>query len=467
MALTQESVLSLLIAEGGGVKKSDLVSKFKGSIDCADPAEKKRNRELFKTLVNNVAIVKEIDGVQYVVLRKTQPRAPNGARTAEEPGGAEVPGTGEHRRSPTAGERSGSCDDARTRDRSAVSEPEAVKESGQDPAELLTPIDVMLQRAKYPSVRVKRMMNFEIQRQGPAHGDNSSKGTVAKSKPYALPLRMPPCSTTAVEIRKLKADPPGCPEPDSSRSKRCPPPVEASASSPQMRRAVKVTKESEEPKETSAPSLYPMEQSEHQWLVKCAAGHWRHVLGLLLKDHRLAEKRDFMSGFTALHWAAKCGNREMLVKIVDLSRQGGGNVDVNVKTHGGYTPLHIAALHGQEHIMAILVGELGANPGVRDNCGKRAHHYLRESTSETLSEMLGKPKAPEAEDRAQHDKEEPDLFTELPKGLNSIARLFQPHTTGIKKRQKQWPGFLSASDEAGEDREDGSCRRRIVSEAFM
>ncbi|KAL6098488.1 sowaha [Pungitius sinensis] len=472
MALTQESVLSLLIAAGGKVKKSDLVCKFKGSIECDDPAEKERKKELFKTLVNNVATVQQIDGVRYVVVKKTHQHAPDVARTAGKPGNAEVPGTGEHRRSPAGGEQYGSCDDARTQDRSAVSEPEVAKESGENPTELQTPIEVLLQRGQYQSVRVKRMLNFEIQRQD-ARRDNGSKATATKSKPYGLPLRMPPCSTTTtttVEIRKLKADPgdpPGCPEPDSSRSKRRPPSEEAVASSPQMRRPVRGTKEWEEPKETRATSMYPMEQSEHQWLVKCAAGHWRHVLGLLLRDHQLAEKRDFTSGFTALHWAAKWGNSQMLVKIVDLSRQGGGRVDVNAKTHGGYTPLHIAALHGQEQIAALLVGELGANPGVRDNYGKRAHHYLPEGTSETLREMLGKPKPPEAEDRAQHDKEEPHLFPELPKGLNSISRLLQPHTTGSKRKQKQRPGFLSVSHEAGEGREDGSLRQRVVSEAFM
>ncbi|KAE8287502.1 Ankyrin repeat domain-containing protein SOWAHA [Larimichthys crocea] len=270
MALTQESVLSLLIAEGGKVKKSDLVVKFRDSIDSDDPAEKERNRELFKTFVNNVAVVKEIDGVRYVVVRKMyQNCLQDGVHTAENTDNKEIPLTGEPQRLPARSEDTGSRDDA----------------GGE-------------------------------------------------------------------------------------------------------RRSVKSTKASEEPKDTS---LVPLEQSEHEWLVKCATGHWSQVYGLLLRDNQLAEKRDFMSGFTALHWAAKCGNSDMLGKIIDLSKRGGVDIDVNAKTHGGYTPLHIAALHDQEYIMAMLVGEYGADPSIRDNCGKKAYHYLHKGISGTLREMLGEP----------------------------------------------------------------------------
>uniref|UniRef100_A0A3B4X0N2 Sosondowah ankyrin repeat domain family member A n=1 Tax=Seriola lalandi dorsalis TaxID=1841481 RepID=A0A3B4X0N2_SERLL len=392
-----ESVLSLLLSEGGRMKKSDLVGNFKGSIDCVDPAEKERNRELFKTFVNNVAFVKEIDGDRYVVIKKMY-----------------------------QGERS------------SLSEldPEQASESGDNPTELLSPLQLALQRSKYTNIRVKRMLNFEIQKQG-TNGDNCSRRgavnepTAIQSKPYALPLRMPP-SSTRVEIHKLKVDPddpPESPKLDASRGKRRPSSAETGSgvSSPQLRRVVKTTKASEEHKDTRIPSTLPLEQSEHEWLVKCAAGHWSQVYGLLLTDNQLAEKRDFMTGFTALHWAAKCGNSEMLVRIIDLSRQGGVDVDVNAKTHGGYTPLHIAALHDQEYIMAMLVGEYLADVSIRDNCGKKAYHYLHKGISGTLREMLGEPKAQQAQDKALQEKDELDLFPDLSKGLHSISRLFQPH----------------------------------------
>ncbi|XP_068457488.1 ankyrin repeat domain-containing protein SOWAHA [Clinocottus analis] len=477
MVLTQECVLSLLIAEGGKVKKSDLVDKFKRSMDSDDPAEKEQNKELFKTFVNKVAVVKEIDGVRYVVVRKIYQHLLDGAQTAEsgmdEPDNKEIPLTGEQRSEDTRG--SGDAGG----ERSAVSEPdpEQAGESGENPTDGLTLIELALQKSKYKAVTVKRMLTFEIQRQEAQHaGDNDERRgaldepTVAKSKPYALPLRVPP-SATLVEIRKLKVDPddpPGSPKLDSFRGKRRIPSVETSAAgSPQLRRSMKSNNELEEPRETRCPSSVPLEQSEHEWLVKCAAGLWGQVYGLLLRDNQLAEKRDFMSGFTALHWAAKCGNSEMLVKIFDLSKQGGVGVDVNAKTHGGYTPLHIAALHDQEYIMAMLVKELGADPRVRDNCGKRAYHYLHKGISQTVREMLGEPKAQEPHERAQSDKEELDLFPDLPKGLHSISRLFQPHMTVLKKKHKQRPAFYSLGDEPSEDQEDSSFRQRVISDAFM
>uniref|UniRef100_A0A8D0ANE8 Sosondowah ankyrin repeat domain family member A n=1 Tax=Sander lucioperca TaxID=283035 RepID=A0A8D0ANE8_SANLU len=449
MVLTQESVLFLLIAQGGKVKKFDLVAKFKALIDCDDPAERERNRELFKTIVNNVAFVKEIDGVRYVVVKKVYQHLLDGVQTAESPvektENKEIPLTGEQQRPPALSETTGSSDHAGV-EISAVSEPdpEQASESGENPTELLSPMQLALRGAV-------------------------NEPTSIQSKPYGLPLRMPP-TATRVETRKLKVDPdnpPESPKLDSSRNKKRPPTVETGISSPQLRRPGKSTKASVEPKETKASYLVPLEPSEHEWLVKCAAGHWSQVYGLLLRDNQLAEKRDFMSGFTALHWAAKCGNSEMLVKIIDLSRQGGVDIDINAKTHGGYTPLHIAALHNQEYIMAMLVGEHGANPSIRDNYGKKAYHYVHRGVSETVREMLGEPKAREPQDRDLHEKEELELFPDLSKGLHSISRLFQPNVTGHKKKHKQRPGLYSLSDDPSQEREDNSFRHRIVSDAFM
>ncbi|KAM7374610.1 hypothetical protein PAMP_007257 [Pampus punctatissimus] len=476
MALTQESVLSLLMAEGGKVKKADLVGKFNGSINCDDPAERQRNRDLFKTLVNNVAFVKEINGDRYVVVKKQYQILLESVQTAESPvektGNKEIQPTGDQQREQTRErtEKEGRCEDEEKKS-SVVSEAdqEQASENCDNFTELLSPIQLALQKSKYKQIKVKRMLNFEIQRQ-----ETNADRTSIQSKPYALPLRMPP--TTRVEIRKLKADPdepPKSPKLDGIRNKRRPSSVEqdSAVSSPQMRRAVKSTKSSDEPKDTRIPSMVPLEQSEHEWLVKCAAGHWSQVYGLLLGDNQLAEKRDFMSGFTALHWAAKYGNSDILVKIIDISRKGGVDIDINAKTHGGYTPLHIAALHDQEYILAMLVAEYRADVSIRDNCGKKAYHYLHKGISGTVKEMLGGSKAQEAQTRVLQEKEELDLFPDLSKGLHSISRLFQPHvTTNNKKKHKQRTGLYSLSDDPSDEREDGnsgSFRHRLLSDVLM
>ncbi|XP_068601102.1 ankyrin repeat domain-containing protein SOWAHA [Brachionichthys hirsutus] len=447
MALTHESILSLLIREGGKIKKSDLVSKFKGSLECDDPADKERNREAFKTLVNSVAFVKEIDSVRYVVVKKTYHHLLEGAEQTDRGEGAQ------------RGDDPGA-------DRSADQKPDQKTES-------ISPLQLALQRSKVTD-GVKRRLNVEIQSQGAngaTPGEAAEPPGGVRSKPYALPLRMPPAR---VEFRKLKEEPndrPESPTPNASRNER-PPSTEGEGPCrpPQPGRALKSPKAPDESRETRAPSLVPLERSEHEWLVRCAAGHWSQAYGLLLRDSQLAEKKDFMSGFTALHWAVKSGNSKMLVNMVAVAKQGGVDLEMNAKTHGGYTPLHIAALHNQEYIMALLVEEYGADPGIRDNCGRRAYHYLHKGISGAVRKLLGEPGAQQTRDRAPHGHEELDPGPDLSKGRHSIGRLFQPQAAGSRKKQKQRPGSLSMNGDAAEEREyvsSSSYRPRILSEVFM
>ncbi|KAM4610631.1 ankyrin repeat domain-containing protein SOWAHA [Polymixia lowei] len=89
---------------------------------------------------------------------------------------------------------------------------------------------------------------------------------------------------------------------------------------------------------------------------------------------------------TALHWAAKHGKEDMATLVANAG------ADVNTKSHsplvfslavlghgklqGGYTPLHIAALHGHRHILELLTGTYGAKENLRDYSGHLAGHYL-------------------------------------------------------------------------------------------
>ncbi|CAG5871925.1 unnamed protein product [Menidia menidia] len=444
MALTRESVLSVLVTEGGSVRKADLVSRFAASVDCADPAERERNRELFRTLVNDLAVVREVDGVRRVVLKKAYRHLV---------GNSEAPRPGERPRPETPyGNAEGPAGGG---EEEAVDGGSSISEADQEETSGISPVQLALQRSKSGEVMLKRMLTFSV-RQGEAGQAKPSSG---ESKPFALPLRVPPASTK-VEIRKLREEPE-----EAGRSPLAP-----------GRRPSR-----SEPAESRAPSsAVPLEQAEHEWLVKCAAGRWGHVYGLLLGDGQLAQKKDFVSGFTALHWAAKWGSSEMLHRILAAARRDGVEVDVNARAHGGYTPLHIAALHDQGYVMAALVGEYGADAAIRDNCGKKAYHYLHGGTSDTLREMLGEPRAQRRAgdgDRAAHwqRRGEPDPFPERPRSLHSLGRLFQPNATGHRKKAKQRPGLLSLSDhDPRDEREDGSggsnggvFRLRAASDVFI
>ena len=69
------------------------------------------------------------------------------------------------------------------------------------------------------------------------------------------------------------------------------------------------------------------------------------MVKMLRDDAKLAKHRDFITGYTALHWAAKHGSMD-LVKLL----AGNYGVPVNVKSHGGYTPLHMACQHGHQEV---------------------------------------------------------------------------------------------------------------------
>lgn len=61
-----------------------------------------------------------------------------------------------------------------------------------------------------------------------------------------------------------------------------------------------------------------------------------------------------------------------LVKLL----AGNYNIDVNSKSHGGYTPLHLACQFGRQEVFDLLVKAYGADPRIRDNHGKTPRQYM-------------------------------------------------------------------------------------------
>ncbi|KAK3523798.1 hypothetical protein QTP70_010030 [Hemibagrus guttatus] len=472
MDISQESILSVLLEEGGKIKNSDLLSKFKGPLNCSDLVEKKQNRDLFKMIINNLAVVKELEEVKYVVLRKKyqhllKSRSDDGNELKDEGGGDEV----EKEEEKATAEQREVC-----KNEKANEEPPEEKKSEQEPrsdgeadssdtSPALSFIEQALQRQKYTDLKVKKSLHFksstdDTQKHGPARSNNT--GT-SMPKRFALPLRVPPVVITPVaheEINKMKT-----PSNDNNPVKVHLAPVSFTqgppcsprykrrssvdsvgiGSSPLPRRHCKSAKPVDEPKYGDA---VPLESSEHEWMVASASGRWGLLYGLLLDDAQLAEKKDFISGFTALHWAAKCGKSEILCKIIDLSRQAGKGVDINSKSYAGYTPLHIAAIHGHEYIIGILVNEYGANCDVRDNSGKKAHHYLAKAASHSIREMLGGLKVAHAEPQKNTDDADTHKHT------HTISRLFQPQTIGYKKKPKSRSTFMSVAEDVKDEKSE-------------
>uniref|UniRef100_A0A672QW65 Sosondowah ankyrin repeat domain family member A n=1 Tax=Sinocyclocheilus grahami TaxID=75366 RepID=A0A672QW65_SINGR len=386
MALTQEAILNTLLEGRGKVKNSELLSKFKDPLNCSDPAEKKQNRDLFKTFVNNIAVVKDFQDAKYIVLKKVE-----------------------------------DC-------------------------------EIALERSKNVDFKPKRSLHFTVPLKPDPDFSGAAKKEASTNKPYALPLRMPQIDL-GHHLKKPSTESLGQ---ELQPSPRCTDSVACAGASPQLQRHFKTPKQADEPKDSHHCPLDPV---EHEWLVKSAAGQWNQVYGLLLKDAQLAEKKDFMSGFTALHWAVKCGDADMVCRIIEVSRKSDRGVDVNGKSNGGYTPLHIAAIHLQLSLIDLLVHKYGANGNIRDNCGKKPYHYLDKGVSRELRELLGDPKAGHREVHHQ-------VRDEYDARKYSIGHLFLAHPVGLKKKNKARNQLISVSDDGRESDEPGLHKLRLVSDVF-
>lgn len=145
------------------------------------------------------------------------------------------------------------------------------------------------------------------------------------------------------------------------------------------------------PSEHRSP-LVPLDAREHEWIVRLASGSWLHVLTLFWEDPQLALHRDFLTGYTALHWIAKHGDLRALQDLVSGAQKAGITLDVNVRSSCGYTPLHLAAIHGHQGVIKLLVQRLASRVNIRDCSGKRPWQYLKSNVSGETWQLLGAPR---------------------------------------------------------------------------
>ncbi|XP_071362768.1 ankyrin repeat domain-containing protein SOWAHD [Trachinotus anak] len=140
------------------------------------------------------------------------------------------------------------------------------------------------------------------------------------------------------------------------------------------------------PEQVAHCALYPM---EHAWMLSAVEGSYDTILEFMSEDPHLLTRRDFISGYSVLHWLAKRGQDETLLKLLRLSETAGVPVDVSLRGSGGLTPLHVASMHGHYMIIKLLVGAFGANVDAMDYSGRRAWQYLRADAPPEMRELLG------------------------------------------------------------------------------
>ncbi|RVE67479.1 hypothetical protein OJAV_G00103380 [Oryzias javanicus] len=133
-------------------------------------------------------------------------------------------------------------------------------------------------------------------------------------------------------------------------------------------------------------ALYPM---EHAWMLSAVEGNYDTILEFISEDPYLLTRRDFISGYSVLHWLAKRGQGETLIQLLRYAESAGICVNVNLRGSGGLTPLHVASMHGQYMVVKLLVGAFGASVDVMDHSGRRAWQYLKEGAPAEMKELLG------------------------------------------------------------------------------
>ncbi|XP_068602841.1 ankyrin repeat domain-containing protein SOWAHC [Brachionichthys hirsutus] len=125
---------------------------------------------------------------------------------------------------------------------------------------------------------------------------------------------------------------------------------------------------------------------EHEWMLCASEGLWESLQPLLIVEPCLVAKKDFVTGFTCLHWAAKQGKAELLSRLLAFAKENAIPVNVNVRSSAGYTPLHLAAMHGHTQAVRVLLSDWEADPDARDYGGRRAIQYLPPSLAADLRE---------------------------------------------------------------------------------
>lgn len=133
-------------------------------------------------------------------------------------------------------------------------------------------------------------------------------------------------------------------------------------------------------------ALYPM---EHAWMLSAVEGNYETILEFLTLDPQLLTRRDFISGYSVLHWLAKRGQDDTLLKLLQYADSEGIPVNVNLRGSGGLTPLHVASMQNQYMVIKLLVGAFGASIDIMDYNGKKPWQYLRGDAPMEMKELLG------------------------------------------------------------------------------
>lgn len=128
---------------------------------------------------------------------------------------------------------------------------------------------------------------------------------------------------------------------------------------------------------------------EHAWMLSAVDGSFESLLEFITEEPTLLNRRDFISGYSVLHWLAKRGQDGVILRLIRHAHDHSIPLDVDARGSGGLTPLHLAAMHGHFAVIKLLVGAFGADVDAMDYAGRRAWQYLSGDAPLEMKELLG------------------------------------------------------------------------------
>uniref|UniRef100_A0A674I367 Sosondowah ankyrin repeat domain family member C n=1 Tax=Terrapene triunguis TaxID=2587831 RepID=A0A674I367_9SAUR len=374
-----ESVLRFLAARGGRARNAELLEHFRGWLSPPEPERRARARQHFKELVNAVATVRlePGSGAKYVQLRRHPPAAPEPlpsiAVTSEEAAesvqrsrdSSPCPGGQPGEIAPAAPGKPGPEDGA-LRGKGPPSCPQQPPQAGNRSD--LPRLGQPGHGAEEPlaPARLAEEEGAEAGSGSPCSPGSSGGGATPRS--------------SRKNFRELMMG-------SSPQLKRSFFPGAPRARGGDSDSASLASSSAEE--ESGGGSSVALDPLEHAWMLSAADGRWESLEGLLSSEPGLLSKRDFITGFTCLHWAAKHGRHELLAMLVNFAHKQRLPININARTSGGYTALHLAAMHGHLEVVKLLVGAYDADVDVRDYSGRKASNYLSQSTTEEMRSLVG------------------------------------------------------------------------------
>ncbi|XP_077101689.1 sosondowah ankyrin repeat domain family Cb [Siphateles boraxobius] len=363
----QEAVLYFIKENGGRVKNTDLTDHFRATIP-KDPALKQAAKEAFKWYVDSVAYVKEENGEKYVCLKK------------------------KFRRSNEKSDRMNELKSCGEEEHEAC-----VSKSGGKEGMLALP------GSGYGTgYAISHSVKFQGATESDMGNTNRSKRKEDKTD-LSLKINRPESGDEEQEREKsegtsLRNEVKGESEPgkenrltDFSHKHFAQGLID---SSPQVRRRSSVylpgrCRDPPRPDADYEPASLTLEPLEHDWMMSASDGNWESLHRLLLRDPSLITRKDFITGFTCLHWASKLGKHELIVMLVNFAKENGIALNVNARSSVGYTPLHLAAIHNHLEVVKLLVGAFNADVEARDYNGRKACQYLKSDIARNILDIVG------------------------------------------------------------------------------